>query len=172
MVKKTLATVVTLGILVGSLAMPVFAQGQGNSNGGGLFGAFEHFFSQFFNQSGQNQGQQVEGNQTENSSGSAAPQNKEGRLQGQVTAGKITQAQEQEILNEVSTIKSEISTWSQSTGINAAYIYGALRGPGMSAGLGGQPDVSVTPGQQGQGSNAPSGQPQHRGFFGGPRNDQ
>jgi hypothetical protein len=141
MSKKSIAVFLVISVLGLGLVSPAFAQQQQPSENQGFFGMFASFFSRMFHPNGeQNNQNMLQGNQnnpTDEPSGtpSGQPQMGEDRLQGLVTAGKITQAQEQEIVAEVAKIQQEITSWSQSTGINAGYIYGGLRGPGMDAGI-------------------------------------
>lgn len=136
MSKKSIATVVLLGVMTAGLAAPAFAQSQQSGSQGGFFGMFASFFSKMFHQGGQSQGTN---DQTGTASGTltGVPTGTmdQGRLQGLVTAGKITQSQAQEIQTEIAKIKSEIQSWSSSTGIDAGYIYGGLRGQGMDVGI-------------------------------------
>jgi len=178
--KKTIVTVVLVGIFALTLSAPVFAQQQGQGNPG-FFGMFAQFFSRVF--SGQNpQGQNgnMPTGMPEGMNGTPMPsgmmmQMESNRLQGLVTAGKITASQEQQIIAETTSINKEIQVWSKSTGINAGYVYGALRGPGMDAGIGGgqgwtngatpnpfmRPQGGIYQGgiNQGVGAGAPQGSP-------------
>lgn len=172
--KKSITTFLLIGILVLGIASPTFAQ-QGSTPGaeGGFFGMMSQFFSRIFHPGSQNAtpqgGEEVNPSETPSGMPSEEPNPTEGenRLQGLVTAGKITQAQEQEIMTEVNKIRTEILSWSASTGINPVYIYGGLRGPGMGVGIGPtgfmgrpMPAVSVTPGEfeGGHPGQLPSGQ--------------
>ena len=177
--RKSIATLLTVAVLSVSLASPVFAQEQQSSGNGGFFGMFAQFVSRIFAQGQQTQGNgnhplppqgnpNVSGVPNGAPSGMPAggPQMGGDRLQGLVTAGKITQAQADQITTEVNKIKSEVQSWSQSTGIDASYIYGALRGLGMSAGIGGgQGGPNGQFGQNGQNGYQGSGTPR---FQGGP----
>ncbi|MDE2024946.1 MAG: hypothetical protein KGJ07_00455 [Patescibacteria group bacterium] len=194
MSKKTIAMFVATIALASTLTItPAFAQQQQGSGNPGVFGMFVQFFSHMFGGNGQTPGQ-PQGNQnlpngtpSDMPTGMPFPTGTTGhmgegnRLQGLVTAGKLTQSQEQEITAEVSKLQSEISSWASYTGINAAYVYGALTGPGMSGGIGSGHGVvqgGVTPsGFQGrpgfipgQGGYNQGGQP--NGGFMGPRATQ
>lgn len=168
MTKKSIAIFVTVAVLTAQLATPVFAQEGGpNGNPGGFFGFFNQLFSRIFNQRENPGGQQGE-NQNLTGTPSGEPSEEPtttgaGRLQGQVTAGKLTQTQEQQVLAEISKIQAEITGWSKSTGLSVGLIYGGLRGPGMSSGLGQEKEG----GQKGQNAG-PSGFP---GGKGGPEGE-
>lgn len=157
--KKSLAICMALVVLSAGLATSAFAQQQQPLGDQGFFGAFFHFFSRMFNP-GQNPGnsqgeENITGTPSGTPSGKPDTTGTENRLQGLVTAGKITQAQEQEILAEITKIQTEIQNWSVSTGLNAGYVYGGLRGPGMDAGIGG--GQGENPGGSNQRGGMPNG---------------
>ncbi len=149
--KKTIITVAAVAALIFGSTAPALAQQQGQENSnGGFMNMFTQFFSHFFQRGQVNQGQgyglQNQGNypmMTGEPTGTPEKM-EEARLQGLITAGKITQAQATEITAEITKIESEITAWSQSTGINAAYVYGGLRGMGVGLGPNGQNGPEVT----------------------------
>lgn len=182
MFKKSIVTFLAVSIVSATIALPVFAQEQQKPGNQGFFAAFSQFFSRIFgnlqpNSANINQlptpGNQNLPSGVPSSTPSGQPQTDSNRLQGLVTAGKITQLQEQEILTEVNKIKSEIQTWSQSTGIDAAYVYAGLRGPGMNPGIGNEPNgLQGAPPQNGpQGGSQQDGF-KNRGFGNGSRGNQ
>lgn len=148
--KKVLATSLAVAVLTLGLSMPAFAQQQGQQGNNGFFGMLGHFFSRFFSQGGQNQGQNAnpgEPNPTGISPSGTEPNSQQivgNRLQGFVNADKITQAQKQQILTEITKIQTEIKDWSVSTGIDQGYVYQGLRGQGMDSGIGGPQEMPVT----------------------------
>jgi hypothetical protein len=161
MLKKTIASGVMATLLLLSSATPALAQDNSNPNNQGLLGAFAQLFSKILGQqngpvlpNGSNQNSQNRGPKMMGKEASQSAQMEESRLNGLVQAGKITEVQKQAILTELTKIKQEITTWSQTTGIDPAYIYGGLRGPGMDAGIGqggmpnGQDTQMMRPGTQ------------------------
>ncbi|HEX8966035.1 MAG TPA: hypothetical protein VF820_06420 [Patescibacteria group bacterium] len=177
--KKTIITVAAVAALVFGSAAPALAQQQGQENGsGGFMNMFSQFFSHFFQRGQVNQGQGFGlQNQENNPMISGTPtgspeQMEEARLQGLVTAGKITQAQATQITAEITKIESEITAWSQSTGINAAYVYGGLRGMGVGLGPNGEngPEVTGMPERPMQLQNGQQGGQSNEGF--GPRGNR
>jgi hypothetical protein len=152
-------------IFVLATAIPAYAQTTvpTQTTNQGFFGQIASFFGNMFNhQNGQNgmmqgQGQGMpmqgvtpgqpapSGGVGPNPSGQPNFQSmQQYRLNKLVNEGKITQAQEQAILTELTTVQNELTTWAQSQGINPDYV---LSGP-MIVNSGPQGGNQSTGGQQ------------------------
>jgi hypothetical protein len=150
--------------LVFATAMPVYAQSTTPQVNQGFFTAITTFIDGFFHhQPGANgQTQEQSGPNQPVPTGQSAPSGsmqptpsgmpdyttmQQMRLSFLVSQGKITQAQEQEIMTELTSVQSQLTTWAQSAGINPAYVLGGPIGGGGGVQQGGFRNVS----NQGQG---------------------
>ncbi len=173
--KKTIISFVVLFVLVVATVSPALAQqpaqDNGNQpNGGGFWQRITQLFGGVFGQNNASSKAQPPMMRSDDatSSGKLEPeQTEEDRLSGLVQAGKITEAQKQAILKEIAKIKAEVEAWSKTNNLDAGYIYGGLRGPGMDSGIGkgpieksGGPESSTQPRQSG-GMMQPGQRPQY-----------
>lgn len=148
--KKKL-TFLVIPFLLSTLALtPVYAQENTNKSEGLIGGFFQMFTRMFRPAVPKGQGLGTEDNQIDQkkqwqgASGASGTVSKgqpnreameEARLTGLVQAGKITEAQKQAILTELTKIRQEVEAWAKSQGIDPVYIMGGF-GPGNGAGMG------------------------------------
>lgn len=146
MSKKMILTGTAL-VLIFATALPVYAQSTTQQTNPGFMSEISNILLSLFHHqtatSGQTQTQSMPnmpvptgqtGQTVPSGSMQPAPSGTSGsgylsmqqrRLSFLVQQGKITQAQEQAILTELTTVQNELTNWAQSQGINPDYVIGS-----------------------------------------------
>jgi len=167
---KKMIMISSIFVLVFATALPVYAQDVSPTPAvqQGFFGEIANFFGNFFHAKSRGSIQtQEQGLQNQSvTPGQAAPSGmmnpsvsgqpdylsmQQRRLTILVQQGKITQAQSDAILAELTRVQSELKAWAQSQGINESYVLSGPLGLGIGQGM------QRNGGEQGQGQQGNNG---------------